>query len=60
MHQPARSQRCPAAWLICCAEAYPCAGTMKLGEGTASYDADTEVTERLPWEGITGERLSPC
>lgn len=29
-------------------------GTLKLGEGTASLDAETEVEERLPWEHITG------
>ncbi|EFJ51263.1 hypothetical protein VOLCADRAFT_87889 [Volvox carteri f. nagariensis] len=30
-------------------------GTMRLGEGTASYDAECEVTERLPWEHVTGK-----
>ena len=29
-------------------------GTMRLGEGTVSHDADTEVSEHLPWEHITG------
>jgi tRNA U55 pseudouridine synthase TruB len=29
-------------------------GTLKLGEGTPSLDAETEVEERLPWENITG------
>eukprot|EP00955_Chlamydomonas_euryale_P108578 365861-Chlamydomonas_euryale.AAC.6 len=29
-------------------------GTIRLGEGTATYDAEAEVTERLPWEHITG------
>jgi tRNA pseudouridine55 synthase len=29
-------------------------GTLKLGEGTPSLDAETEVEERLPWEHITG------
>ncbi|CAI5497270.1 unnamed protein product [Closterium sp. Naga37s-1] len=32
-------------------------GVMKLGEGTPSLDADTEVCERSEWEGVTGERL---
>ncbi|GIL74450.1 hypothetical protein Vretimale_2136 [Volvox reticuliferus] len=26
---------------------------MRLGEGTASYDAECEVSERLPWEHVT-------
>ena len=30
------------------------AGTMMLGEGTISYDAEAEVSERQPWEHITG------
>lgn len=30
-------------------------GTLRLGEGTPSYDADSEVTERLAWEHISGE-----
>jgi tRNA pseudouridine55 synthase len=29
-------------------------GTLKLGEGTPSLDAETAVEERLPWEHITG------
>jgi hypothetical protein len=29
-------------------------GTLKLGEGTDSLDAELEVTERLPWEHLTG------
>ena len=29
-------------------------GTIRLGEATASYDAETEVKERLPWQHITG------
>lgn len=29
-------------------------GTLKLGEGTPSLDAELEVNERLPWEHITG------
>jgi hypothetical protein len=29
-------------------------GTLKLGEGTPSQDAETPVEERLPWEHITG------
>ena len=31
-------------------------GVLRLGEGTASYDAESEVTVRLPWEDLTGER----
>ena len=29
-------------------------GSMRLGEATPSYDADTPVAERAPWEHITG------
>ncbi len=29
-------------------------GTMRLGQGTPSQDADTEVNEEAPWEHITG------
>jgi TruB family pseudouridylate synthase (N terminal domain) len=29
-------------------------GTLKLGEGTPSLDAETPVEERLPWDHITG------
>lgn len=29
-------------------------GTLRLGEGTPSLDAETPVEERLPWEHITG------
>jgi hypothetical protein len=29
-------------------------GVLRLGEGTPSYDAESEVEERLPWEHITG------
>ncbi|WIA21578.1 hypothetical protein OEZ85_000768 [Tetradesmus obliquus] len=32
-------------------------GTLKLGEGTPSLDAELEVNERLPWEHITDEQL---
>eukprot|EP00775_Hariotina_reticulata_P003807 gene3807-4064_t len=32
-------------------------GTIKLGEGTASLDAETEVEETKPWEHITDEEL---
>ncbi|GAB4819158.1 hypothetical protein N2152v2_006204 [Parachlorella kessleri] len=32
-------------------------GVLRLGEGTPSYDADTEVSQRLPWEHITDEQL---
>lgn len=31
-------------------------GSMRLGEATPSYDADTPVAERAPWEHITGGR----
>ena len=29
-------------------------GTLKLGEGTPSQDAETEVDVHMPWEQITG------
>jgi tRNA pseudouridine55 synthase len=29
-------------------------GTIRIGEGTKTYDAEAEVSERLPWEHITG------
>ncbi|KAL4452098.1 hypothetical protein ABPG75_007760 [Micractinium tetrahymenae] len=32
-------------------------GTLRLGEATPSYDAETPVEERLPWEHITDEAL---
>jgi tRNA pseudouridine55 synthase len=32
-------------------------GTMRLGEGTVTYAAEADVSERLPWEGITDEDL---
>ena len=32
-------------------------GTIRLGEGTATYDAEVEVSERLPWAHITDEDL---
>jgi len=32
-------------------------GTFRLGEGTASYDAESPVTEHLPWQHITDEDL---
>lgn len=32
-------------------------GTLRLGEGTPSYDADTEVSEKLPWEHITDAQV---
>lgn len=35
------------------------AGTIRLGEATPSYDAETEVSERAAWEHITGEWLGP-
>jgi tRNA pseudouridine55 synthase len=33
-------------------------GTLKLGEGTPSLDAETPVEERLPWEHITDKQLT--
>jgi len=30
-------------------------GVLRLGEGTPSYDAETEVDELLPWEHVTGK-----
>jgi tRNA pseudouridine55 synthase len=32
-------------------------GTMRLGEYTPSYDADTEVTKTLPWEHIQDSHI---
>lgn len=32
-------------------------GVLRLGEGTASYDAESEVTTQLPWEHITDAAL---
>lgn len=32
-------------------------GTIRLGEGTDSYDCETEVTVNLPWEHITDEQV---
>jgi hypothetical protein len=32
-------------------------GTLKLGEATPSYDAETEVEERLPWEHVTDAQV---
>eukprot|EP00798_Chlamydomonas_sp_ICE-L_P013225 gene13225-19066_t len=32
-------------------------GTFRLGEATASYDAESEVTETKPWEHITDDDL---
>lgn len=29
-------------------------GMLRMGEGTPSYDAEMDVTERLPWEHVTG------
>lgn len=34
-------------------------GTLRLGEGTPSLDAETPVETSLPWEHITGERERP-
>jgi hypothetical protein len=35
-------------------------GTMRLGEGTPSQDAETPVEEHAPWEHITGVRAMPA
>lgn len=32
-------------------------GTLRLGEGTESYDAETPVTTSLPWEHVTDDAL---
>ena len=32
-------------------------GVLRLGEATPSYDAETEVTERSPWEHLTDEQI---
>lgn len=32
-------------------------GTLRLGETTASYDADTDVEERRPWQHVTAAAL---
>ena len=32
-------------------------GVIRLGEGTATYDAEAEVSERQPWEHITDEDI---
>ena len=29
-------------------------GTLRLGQATPSYDAETDVSEKRPWEHITG------
>ena len=34
------------------------AGTLRLGEATPSYDAETEVQEVKPWEHLTDEDLA--
>lgn len=34
------------------------AGSIKLGEGTATYDCEGEVVERSPWSHITGRTRS--
>ncbi|KAK9817470.1 hypothetical protein WJX74_008918 [Apatococcus lobatus] len=33
-------------------------GTIRLGQATPSFDAECEVTQEMPWEHITDERLS--
>ncbi|PNH10323.1 tRNA pseudouridine synthase B [Tetrabaena socialis] len=35
-------------------------GTLRLGEATPSYDTESEVSERAPWEHITGPQLGPA
>lgn len=35
-------------------------GTMRLGETTPSYDAETLVNEHFPWEHINDELISRC
>jgi len=32
-------------------------GTIRLGEATASYDAESDVAERKPWEHVSDEQL---
>lgn len=32
-------------------------GTLRLGEATASYDAESEINETLPWEHVTDQQL---
>ena len=32
-------------------------GTLRLGQATPSYDAETDVSEERPWEHITGASL---
>jgi tRNA pseudouridine55 synthase len=32
-------------------------GSLRLGEGTPSYDAETPVEERLPWQHVTDDDL---
>ncbi|KAG1662131.1 hypothetical protein FOA52_012993, partial [Chlamydomonas sp. UWO 241] len=33
-------------------------GTIRIGEGTDTYDAEAEVSERLPWDHITEKQLA--
>ena len=42
-----------------CGAVQPLAGTLRLGQGTPSYDAEAEVDEVLPWDHITGQAQMP-
>ena len=33
-------------------------GTLRLGQATPSYDAETDVSSQQPWEHITGDKLA--
>jgi hypothetical protein len=33
-------------------------GTLRLGQATPSYDAETDVSSEQPWEHITGDKLA--
>ena len=35
-----------------------CAGTMRLGQATVTYDSEAEPCEELPWEHITGDSMA--
>ena len=35
-------------------------GTLRLGQTTPSYDAETDVLEELPWEHIRGSDHALC
>ena len=34
-------------------------GTLRLGQATPSYDAETDVSSAQPWEHITGDKHAP-